>query len=73
MADSQAELREGLEKLIEELDVKSILKFDEVAHEILIRRALSKGRGSRSTAKELGIGKSTLCRKMKMYGIEPKT
>ena len=70
MAGKPAEIRAAIEKLIEEHGVTSILEFDSVAHEILIRNAVAKRRGSRATASELGIGKSTMYRKMKEYGIE---
>lgn len=70
MAAKQDELQAALEKLIEEHGVTSILELDPISHEILIRKALSKGMGSRDTAKSLGIGKSTMYRMMKQYGIE---
>jgi transcriptional regulator of acetoin/glycerol metabolism len=70
--DRRDKIAAVLESLIESFDVKSIQEFDSIAHEVLIRRALSKGKTSRETAKELGIGKSTMYRKMKEYGIEPK-
>jgi transcriptional regulator of acetoin/glycerol metabolism len=65
-----AEIRAAIEKLVEDHGITSILEFDSIAHEILIRKALSRGMGSRATASELGIGKSTMYRKMSQYGIK---
>lgn len=70
MAAKPDEIHAAIEKLIEEHDITSMLEFDYMSHEILIRKALAKKMGSRATASELGIGKSTMYRKMKQYGIE---
>ncbi len=71
MAESPSEiLYAAIKRLIEKHDITSILEFDSMSHEILIRKALDKKMGGRAAAVELGIGKSTMYRKMKQYGIE---
>lgn len=72
-AGKRAEFREGLERLIVEYEVVSIQELDSIGHGILLRKAIAKNKTNRETAKELGIGKSTMYRKLKEYGIESKT
>ena len=65
-------LRRAVESLIDEFEITSIQDFDSIAHEILIQKALSRNRFAKEAVKELEIGKSTMYRKMKEYGIDTK-
>jgi transcriptional regulator of acetoin/glycerol metabolism len=65
-------LRRAVESLIDEFEITSIQDFDTIAHEVLIRKSLERNRYSKEAVKELEIGKSTMYRKMKEYGIDTK-
>ena len=73
MSENSKKIQAAIERLIKDHGVTSILEFDLLAHEILLRNALEKKMGNRLTASVLGIGKSTMNRKMKQYGIEPSS
>lgn len=62
-------LRKDLKAIIKKYKIRSIKEFDIISHEILIRRAMSSEKTSVEKAKELGIGKTSLYRKIKEYGI----
>jgi transcriptional regulator with PAS, ATPase and Fis domain len=62
-------IRRAVEILIDESGITSIQDFNSIAHDILIRKALSRNRFQKDAVKELEIGKSTLYRKIKEYGI----
>jgi len=66
------ELREDVVALVAKHELTSLLEIEQVVEEVMIRSALATHDTCNGAARTLSIGKSTMYRKMKTYGIPKK-
>ncbi len=65
-------LRADVVALVAKHGVTSLLEIEQVVEEVMIRSALAAHDTFNGAARTLSIGKSTMYRKMKAYGIPKK-